>query len=62
MIQCVSNANSFKCKKCKTQNGYLSVFVDMATIPSGHCSDAKLDAYSNDSYESGVKWKRDWYV
>ena len=55
MIQCVSNANSFKYKKCKTQNGYLSVFVDMATIPSGHCSDAKLDAYSNDSYESGVK-------
>lgn len=59
---CISSVKSFKRKKRKTQYTYLSVFVDMATIPSGHCSDAKLDAYSSDSYESGVKWKRDWYV
>jgi len=28
---------------------YLNVLPEIATIPSGHCSEAKLDAYSNDS-------------
>jgi hypothetical protein len=32
-----------------------SVFVEMATIPSGHCSDEKPEAYSSDSYDKGVK-------
>lgn len=41
---------------------YRRVFPEIATIPSGHCSDAKLDAYSKDSYDNGVRWKRDWYV
>lgn len=38
-----------------TQKSYLRVLVEMATMPSGHCSDAKPDAYSNVSYDKGVK-------
>lgn len=34
---------------------YLSVFVEMATMPSGHCSEANPDAYSRDSYDNGVR-------
>ena len=30
-------------------------------MPSGHCSEAKPDAYSRVSQDSGVRWKRDWY-
>ena len=40
---------------------HLSVLAEMATIPSGHCSEEKLDAYSNVSYDSGVRWNLDWY-
>lgn len=40
---------------------YLSVLVEMATIPSGHCSEANPEAYSKVSYDNGVRWKRDWY-
>lgn len=39
---------------------YLKVLVEMATMPSGHCSEANPEAYSRVSYESGVRWKRDW--
>lgn len=38
----------------------LKVFEAIATIPSGHCSDMNPEAYSNISYDNGVKWKRDW--
>lgn len=38
----------------------LSVFVDMATMPSGHCSDEKPAAYSRLSYDNGVKWNLFW--
>ena len=34
---------------------YLKVLDEIATIPSGHCSEAKLEAFSNDSYDNGVK-------
>ena len=44
----------------ETSKTYRSVLDAMATTPSGHCSDEKLEAYSSTSYDSGVKWKRDW--
>ena len=36
-------------------DAHLSVLAEMATIPSGHCSEEKLDAYSSVSYDSGVR-------
>ena len=40
------------------ESTYRRVLPAMATMPSGHCSDAKPDACSRDSYDRGVKWKR----
>lgn len=39
----------------RTGAAYLSVLADIATIPSGHCSEEKLEAYSRVSYDSGVR-------
>lgn len=39
---------------------YVKVLRDMATIPSGHCSDEKPDAYSKVSYDKGVRWNLFW--
>ena len=48
--------SSYTKKKKRKKKSHLSVLVEMATIPSGHCSEANPDAYSRDSYDSGVKW------